>query len=344
MSERESKSGIPIAIAVALITGMFASIPGILSFVNTPKQIEAELSKVQGQNETQIQLQRDRTVAEFLARLDDPAPHIRSGAALSLSALGGDTIVPVLVGKLREAVGESALADVSKVSSLDARGQRQFVNALKQSLFAIGAPALKDLLHLNRDLTPAIKQAFASRVKPGETIENMSKVQKNDAMRELMMLGKVDHEVKDIIRAILFKVSNLSVAPPGEPSPLIKYGISLSHADLSRLRLIRLNLSGVNLSFANLHGASLEESHCAETNFESAALSDVIFLQGMFERANFRNASIKTPSPSFFQSNFEGADFTGAQIYDPNFSKYLQSHGALNVRKVGGKKSSKAGP
>lgn len=259
MSESESKSKIQTSIVVALITGMCASIPGILSFINTPKQIEAELAKVQTQNEMQIQLQRDRTMAEFLARLDDPAPHIRSGAALSLSALGGDTIVPVLVGKLQQAVAENALADMSEVASIDdERGQRQFVNALKQSLFAIGAPALKELLHLNRDLQPTMKQAFASSVKPRENIGNMSEAQQEEVARYLLMLEATAREVKDVIRAILFKIANLSVAPPEEPSPLLKYGISLSHADLSRLRLVRLNLSGVNLSFANLSGSYLE--------------------------------------------------------------------------------------
>ena len=331
MSELESKSGIPISIAIALITGMCASIPGILSFVNTPKQIEAELAKVQGQNETQIQLQRDRTVAEFLARLDDPAPHVRSGAALSLSALGGDSIVPVLVGKLQEAVAEGAQADVSKDSSLDEKGQRQFVNALKQSLFAIGAPALKELLHLNRDMTPSMKQAFASRVKPGETIEDMGDTKQEEAMREFLMLEKVAHEVKDVIRAILFKIANLSVAPPGKPSPLLEYGISLSHANLSKLRLIRLNLSGVNLSFADLRGASLEESYCAETRFNGALLKDVIFLQGVFEGAEFRDALIMSPAPYFSKSSFEGAEFSGARIKDRQFSKYLRNGGALNV-------------
>jgi Pentapeptide repeats (8 copies) len=334
MSDSESKSGITTSIAVALITGMCASIPGILSFVNTPKQIEAELSKVREQNETQIQLQRDQTVAEFLARLDDPAPHIRSGAALSLSALGGDTIVPVLVGKLQEAVAEGAQADVSKVASLDEKGQRQFVNALKQSLFAIGPPALKDLLHLNRDITPAMKQALASRAKARETIRNMSEAQQEEVAREFLMLETTAREVKDVIRAILFKLANLSVAPPGKPSPLLEYGISLSHADLSRLRLIRLNLSGVNLSFADLRGASLEESYCAETRFDGALLKDVLFLQGVFDGAKFRDALIMSPAPYFGESSFKGADFTGARIEDRGFSEYLRSGGALNVRYV----------
>ena len=132
MSASEPKSGIIISIAVALITGMFASIPVILSFINTPKLIEAEIAKVREQNETQIRLQQDQTVADFLARLSDPAPHVRSGAALSLSALGGDTIVPVLVGKLREAVAEEVQAQSLNVPSTDERVQRQFINALKQ--------------------------------------------------------------------------------------------------------------------------------------------------------------------------------------------------------------------
>lgn len=334
MSESESKSGITISIAIALITGMCASIPGILSFVNTPKQIEAELAKVREQNETQIQLQRERTVAEFLARLDDPAPHIRSGAALSLSALGGDTIVPVLVGKLQEAVAEGAQADVSEVASLDEREQQQFINALKQSLFAIGAPALKDLLHLNRDLMPAMKQTLASLGKQGEKIRNMTEAQQEEAVRELLMLKATAREVKDVIRAILFKVANLSVAPPGELSPLLEFGISLSHADLSRLRLIRLNLSGVNLSFADLRGASLEESYCRETRFDGALLKDVLFLQGVFDRAKFSEALIMSPAPYFSESSFKGADFTGARIEDRKFSEYLQSEGGLNVRRM----------
>lgn len=332
MSELEAKSGTSIAIAVALITGICASIPGILSFVNTPKQIEAELATVRAQSETQIQLQREQTVAEFLARLDDPAPHIRSGAALSLSALGGDTIVPVLIGKLQEAVAEAVQANSSEGASSDKSGERQFVNALKQSLFAIGAPALTELLHLNRDLKLAMKQAFASRVRLGATIRELSDAQREEAARELLVLEATSREVKDVIRAILFKVANLSVAPHGEPSPLLEYDISLSHADLSRLRLIRLNLSGVNLSFADLRGASLEESYCAQTRFDSALLKDVIFLQGVFDRATLKDALIVSPAPHFSDSSFQGADFTGARIENRGFAEYLRGAGAVNVQ------------
>lgn len=332
MTQSELKSEIPIAIAVALITGMFASIPGVLSFLNTPKQLEAELAKVREQNETQIQLQRDQTVAEFLARLDDPAPHIRSGAALSLSALGSDTIVPVLVGKLKEASTESVQAEISEVASSEEAGQQQFVKALKQSLFAIGTPALKELLDVNRDLRWAMKQAFASRVKQGETIRGLSKAQQEEARRELLMLEAADREVKDVIRAILFKVTNLSVAPPGEPSPLLEDGISLSHTNLSGLRLIRLNLSGVDLSFADLRGASLEESHCVKTRFDGALLKDIIFLQGVFDGATFKDALIISPAPYFSESSFKRADFVGAKIEDRKFSEYLRSGKALNVQ------------
>lgn len=315
MAESESKSGITISIAIALITGMCASIPGILSFLNTPKQIEAELARVREQNETQIKLQREQAVANLLARLDDPALHIRSGAALSLSALGGETIVPVLVGKLQEAVAEGVQTDGSELSSENERERRQFINSLKQSLFAIGAPALKDLLDLNRDLTPAMKHRIKEKAAP-----------------EIGMLEATAREIRDVIRAILFKVANLSVAPPGEPSPLIKFGISLSHTNLSRVSLIRLNLSGVNLSFADLRGASLEESYCSEARFDNALLKDVLFLQGNFDRANFSRAMIISPGPYFDESSFQGADFTGARIEDIKFCKYLQRSGGLNVR------------
>ena len=324
MSEPRSGAGIPIAIAVALITGTFAAVPGILSFINTPKQIEAELAKVKQQGEMQIQLQRDRTVAEFLARLDDPAPHIRSGAALSLSALGGDTIAPVLVGKLREAVAEG----------VEEEGERQFLNALKQSLFAIGAPALEELLHLNRDLTPAAKQAVADLVKPGGTTRDLTAAQADKAQRELLTLTATAEEVKDVIRAILFKTANLSVAPPGEPSPLLAYGISLSHSNLSGSRLIRLNLSGVDLSFADLRNVSLEESHCVETRFDGALLAGALFQEGVFDRASFRSALIRSPSPYFGSSSFDGADFAGARIDEPRFTDHLERGGALNLRQA----------
>jgi len=331
MSGVESKSGIAISIAIALITGVFASIPGVLSFINTPKQIESELAKVQKQSETQLQLQRERTVAEFLARLDDPAPHVRSGSALSLAAFGGDTIVPILIGKLQEAIAESNHTDEHDIDSRTERDHRQFINALKQSLFAIGVPALEDLLHLNRDLVPAMKQAVKRTAKPETAEKVIIEAQREKTARELLVLTATALEVKDVIRAILFKAANFGIAPPGEPSPLLSLGISLAHSDLSGLRLIRLNLSGVDLSFADLRGASFEESYCRETRFDSALLKDTVYLQGVFDGANFSRALIMTPALNYSESSFEGANFTAARINDSKFSEYLISSGGLNV-------------
>lgn len=111
----DKKTSVIVSVIVAVIAGAFAAAPGLYaSYVNTPQQIkaelntvllqsetqielqtneiEAELNRILQQSEIQIQLQRDKEVATILARLDDPRGHVRTGAALSLGALGGEEI------------------------------------------------------------------------------------------------------------------------------------------------------------------------------------------------------------------------------------------------------------
>jgi len=90
-----------------------------------------------------------------------------------------------------------------------------------------------------------------------------------------------------------------------------------------------------------LRGASLEESYCVKTRFDGAILQDVIFQQGIFNGANFKEASIIFPVQFFSELSFKGADFTGAKIEDRKFSEYLRNGGGLNVQYLPQKTPSK---
>ncbi len=167
-----SKNTIFIPVIVAVITGIFAGIPALLNFINTPRTIEAKFGKIRLQSEEQLKLQREQEVARILVRLDDPDVHVRAGAALALSMLGGKQVVPILVGKLRESATKLALLELTTKETVNTESiqqERLFINALKQSLLTIGLPSLEQLIELNRELRSSPKQAaaFAARWKEG---------------------------------------------------------------------------------------------------------------------------------------------------------------------------------
>ena len=149
--ENGSKSSIVVPVIVAFITGLLAGVPALLDYAQTPKQIEGEFRKIQLQSEAELRLQRDQAVAQILARLDDPDVHIRAGAALSLSVLGGAEILPILVGKLRESASKIAFLEMDDKGRYkdDIRKEEQILHSLKQSLLSIGSPFLGLLVDLN---------------------------------------------------------------------------------------------------------------------------------------------------------------------------------------------------
>ena len=307
-----------VPILVALVTGVAAATPGILSFFNTPLKISAEFRKLQEESELKLQLQRDEIVAKFLTRLDDPQLHIRSGAALSLSAFGEDNVIPILAGKLQEAVEESnsSRKTAGKSEVADPEKEQQFVVALEQSLIALGVPSLRYLLDLDRDYIAQSKQDVILGLTPS----------RGDITAEL----RFGRRLAEVIRSILFKVSNFSVAPKGTQSPLVKKNIALSYADLRQVLLSDINLSGVDFSFALLYQASFYGADLTGSRFEGAYLPEVRFTKGIFDKANFRNAIIRKPF-DFQQASFHGADFAGAKINDEEFKRYLIKQKAINV-------------
>lgn len=326
--DRNSRSSIFVPVLVALITGALAGIPALLSFINTPRQIEAELSKVRQQSEMQIKLQRDQEVATILARLDAPTVDARAGAALSLAVLGGEEVVPILVGKLRESSMELASLEISGeegVRSDRIREEKRFINAVKQSLLTIGLPALSPLVELNRELKFTAWHLPRSRAAHDAETEE----EQVDLQKEIDAHTRANDEVKDVIRSLLIKVSSVEGSEAQSVSPIAQQKISLAEIDLSYTVLIRINLAGVDLTNADLRDTRIAGVDFRNADLKGALLDDAGLGETNFEGADFEGASL-VGAFNYDQAKFKGANFSSAKI-DNALKDYLRKNGALNV-------------
>lgn len=347
----DKKTSVIASVIVAVIAGAFAAAPGLYaSYVNTPQQIkaelatvllqsetqiklqtneiEAELNRVLQQSETQIRLQRDQEVATILARLDDPKGYVRTGAALSLGALGGEEIVPVLVGKLRESAMKLALLEMNEEEMVESDNiwiEKRFVTAVKQSLITIGLPALRPLVELNRDLRFADLRILGSRA--GREAESEEEQQK--LWEEISVDTCANDEVKDAIQSILIKVSSVKGSEV-ESTSIIANSVSLANIDLSYLALMRINLAEVDLTNADLRYARLTWTNFTNADLRNAILDDAIIYGANFEGADLTGARLNNIS-DFDLARVEKADFSSAIIDSDNLKDYLRQNGALNV-------------
>jgi len=327
-----SKVSIYVSVIVAFITGTLAGIPAFLGYMETPKKIEGEFRKIQLQSEAQLKLQRDQQVSQILARLDDPNVYVRAGAALSLSVLGGEEIVPILVGKLKQS--SKKIASINNCDRAnneeDIQNEQQFLDSLKQSLLTIGIPSLGPLVDLNRDLRNSSKRfaAFKSREGNGK-LENLCKEDKTDFFKKIKEIMRTNDPVKDVITSLLIKATNTE-GQDGTLFLLTKNRISLANTDLSYARLIRVNLAGVDLRNADLRNTSLEESNLRNADLSGALLQNSIIQEANFENAKFVGA--KMNNIKYFEKvKVKGADFLNAEINNDNLRRYLKGNGALNV-------------
>ena len=315
-----------VPIIVALIAGIFGAIAGILNYITTPLQIEAELSKVQQQSETQIQLQRDTEVAKILTRLDDPTVYDRAGTALSLAVLGGEEIVPILVGKLRDSCMRLVEMEMSAKEGDDIEEEKRFVTALKQSLFTIGLPALGPLVELNRELRYLEWYVQGSRaVHEAESEAERTKIYEGAKVHLV-----TNDEIKDLIRSILNKVSGVEGSETDSASPIAQHKISLANIDLSYLVLWRINLAGVDLTNADLRLSQLTSSDFTNADLRNAILDKAVISGANFEGANLEGARLNGIT-WFEEARVEGANFSSTIIDSDALKEYLRQNGALNV-------------
>ncbi len=287
-----------VPIVVAIITGTLAGIPAILTYINTPRQIESEIKKLQLQHELQIKLQRDQEVAKLIAKLDEPTFPIRSGAALALATLGTEEIVPILVGKLIEASRELGYKEINLKLPLDSPKideTRRFIDALKQSLLSFGIPALRELVKVNRDLRLSEKQQIQFELDQQRLVwGQLSSEDVNEIVeRNYISSNRAKIEIKDLIRRLFLSISGFETIASHEISPIAQNNISLSNTDLYRMNLRRVNFGGVDLKNADLRETSLAESNLKNANLQGALLYKTSLYEANLEGANFKKATLE---------------------------------------------------
>lgn len=321
--EKSSAVSIWVPVLVAVITGLLAGIPAVLNYVATPKVVEGELAKIQKQSESQLRLQRDQEIARIMTDLSSADEHLRAGAALSLAVLGGDEVIPILIGKLRESAIEMAILEQTAPTDAETpelRRERRFIIALKQALLTKGMDALKPLVELNRDLKFTRARMYRSRkVQEGE------EGYKEDVAIQTRALD----EVKDAMASILVAVASLEGPDDERTSPIAEAGISLAEIDLAYMVLWRINFSGVDLS-----GADLSNNRLGGTSFAGAKLHGAKFDEAGMGSSDFSNADLSRASLKkvfgYQSSTFAGANVQSARIDDSKLVEHLKSQNALN--------------